>query len=82
MIENQLKIIKEVQVLNDYTQSDLITANTELQARIREKNDLQLKYSDADHEAANLQFKQCTLEEQATKLEKLVTVAPSSHSFM
>ena len=40
VIENQQKIIKELQVLNDYTQTDLIQANSELQTRIREKNDL------------------------------------------
>lgn len=62
-------------MLNDYTQADLITANSELQSRIREKNDLHLKYLDADHDATNLQFKQSTLEDQAVKLEKQLTSA-------
>lgn len=68
VMENQQKIIRELQVLNDFTQSDLIQATTELQSRIRERNDLQLKYLDSDHETANMQFKQSTLKEQAVKL--------------
>lgn len=84
MIENQQKIIRELQILNDYTQSDLIHANSELQSRIREKNDLQLKFLDADQEATNLQFKQQTLEEQAHKFEKQITAVPpvNNSSFM
>jgi len=81
VIENQQKIIRELQILNDYTQSDLIHANSELQSRIREKNDLQLKFLDADQETANLQFKQQTLEEQAGKFERQQPVVNNS-SFM
>ena len=54
VIENQQKIIKELQVLNDYTQGDLIQATSDLQSRIRERNDLQLKFLDSDHETTNL----------------------------
>jgi chromosome segregation ATPase len=63
VIENQLKIIKELQTLNDYTQADLIQATSELQSRIREKNDLQMKFLDSDHETTNLLYRQNTLEE-------------------
>jgi hypothetical protein len=84
VIENQQKIIRELQILNDYTQSDLIHANTELQSRIREKNDLQLKFLDADQDATNLTFKQQTLEEQAQKFEKEIAIPPpvNNSSFM
>lgn len=57
VIDTQQKIIHELQVLNDYTQADLIQANNELQSRIRERNDLHLKFQDADHETTNLMFK-------------------------
>ena len=73
VIENQQKIVKELIVLNDYTQTDLIQANAELQSRIREKNDLQLRYLDADQETANLHFRHNTLSEQAEKFEKQIT---------
>lgn len=65
VIEGQQRIILELQVLNDFTQTDLIQANTELQSRIRERNDLHLRFQDADHDTTNLQFKHNTLEEQA-----------------
>ena len=67
VIESQQKIIRELQVLNDYTQSDYIQATSELQSRIREKNDLQLKFLDADHDTSNLHYRHSTLEEQALK---------------
>ena len=73
VIENQQKIVKELIVLNDYTQTDLIQANSELQSRIREKNDLQLRYLDADQETANLHFRHNTLTDQAGKFEKQIT---------
>lgn len=72
VIENQQKIIKELQVLNDYTQNDLIQATSELQTRIKERNDLQLRFLDSDHETANMHFKQMTLEEQAVKLSNQI----------
>ncbi len=72
VIEGQKKVILELQVLNDYTQSDLVAANSELQSRIRERNDLHMRYLDADHETANLSFKQQTLEEQASKFERQI----------
>jgi len=72
VMENQQKIIKELQVLNDFTQSDLIQATSELQQRIRERNDLQLKFLDSDHETANMNFKQTTLQEQAQKLQQSI----------
>jgi hypothetical protein len=56
-----------LQILNDYTQGDLIQATSDLQSRIRERNDLQLKYLDSDHETTNLQYRQGTLEDQANK---------------
>ena len=65
VVENQQKIIKELQVLNDYTQGDLIQATSDLQSRIRERDDLQLKFLDSDHETTNLQYRQSTLNEQA-----------------
>ena len=77
-MDNQTKIIKELLVLNDFTQGDLISANTELQARIREKNDLQLKFNDSDHETTNLQFRLSTLDEQAQKFEKQINLNNST----
>lgn len=78
VIENQLKIIQELQVLNDFTQTELIQANNDLLNRIRERNDLQLRFQDADHETTNLQYKQSTLEEQANKFEKQLQSANTS----
>jgi len=40
MIEEKTKLIKYLQVLDDDTQGKMIIATSELQARIREKNDL------------------------------------------
>jgi chromosome segregation ATPase len=74
VMENQQKIIRELQVLNDFTQSDLIQATSELQQRIRERNDLQLKFLDSDHETANMQFKKQTLSDQAMKLQQQIQV--------
>eukprot|EP00347_Sterkiella_histriomuscorum_P010875 403374585 len=68
VLENQKKIIQELQILNDFTQSDLTKASKDLHKRNQEKNDLQLKYYDQDQETTNLKFKQNTLEEQVNNL--------------
>ena len=80
VMENQQKIIRELQVLNDFTQTDLIQATSELQQRIRERNDLQLRYLDSDHETANMNFKQQTLREQAVKLQQQIQVLSQNTS--
>ena len=51
----------------------MIQATSDLQSRIRERNDLQLKYLDSDHETTNLQYRQSTLSEQANKFLQQIT---------
>ncbi|CDW82986.1 UNKNOWN [Stylonychia lemnae] len=64
VLDNQRKIIQELQILNDFTQQDMIKVSKDLQKRNQEKTDLQLRYYDQDQETTNLKFKQNTLEEQ------------------
>lgn len=83
VIDNQTKIIQELQVLNDFTQQDMTKASKDLQRKLQERQDLQLRFNDYDQEATNLRFKQSTLEEQFNKYRishSLASAKPISES--
>jgi hypothetical protein len=67
-----------MQSLNEITQGTLIQSTAELQSRIRERNDLQLKFLDSDHETTNLQYRQSTLNEQAQKFLTQISSLPGA----
>ena len=48
VIENQRKLLNELQILNDFTQQDLVKASRDLHRRQQDKTDLLLKFNEHD----------------------------------
>lgn len=69
-MDGQVKLLNELKVLCEFTQSDIIKANRELQKKKQQKKQLHIEYQEVDQSTVTLKNKYGQLETQLDNLKQ------------